>query len=228
MSVSDAQFGGVNDQSAIKYDKFTKQLRVDPLYNDMRYNLTDEHGVSHQETGLWLNVDGGYLKIPQLIVGDPTVYTLHMNNWNAFMESERKHVECAFGILKARFRILKLPIRLHGFKTIDNMFVTCCILHNMCLDVDGGDDGWNLGTSGPDGDFHEGDDGYFSDDESHSFYWSDNVYYDLNSTTDYTFMGSLTSTLGSTRDSMEFIVKRNKLAHHWFYMYRHNMIRWDD
>ena len=44
---------------------------------------------------------------------------------------------------QARFRILKLPIRMHSFEVINKMFITCCV---MCLDVDGGDDGWNLGS----------------------------------------------------------------------------------
>ena len=227
MSVSEAQFGGVNDQSAIKYDRFTQQLRTDPLYKNISYNVYDKNGLIHTEKGVWLNVDGGYLKIPELIVGDPESLSLFMNYWTTFMESERKHVECAFGILKARFRILKLPIRMQNFQTIDDVFVTCCILHNMCLEVDGGDDGWNLGSSTGYGDFIEGPDGQFSDDDNHSFYWSESMYYDLNSTTDYTLMGSLQSTLGSKQDTTDFTKKRNKLAQHWYYMYRQRMIRWD-
>lgn len=227
MSVSDAQFGGVNDQSAIKYDQFTKQLRSDPLYKNLKYIVYDENGVPHEEKGAWLNVDGGYLKIPELLVGDPEILSHFMNYWTSFMESERKHVECAFGILKARFRILKLPIRMHNFKVIHDMFVTCCILHNMCLDVDGGDDEWNLGSVNLKGDFEEGVDGHFSEDENHPFYWSDSLYYDLNPTTDYTCTGSLYSTLGSKQESKDFIIKRNKLAQHWFYMYRQRKIRWD-
>ena len=34
-------------------------------------------------------------------------------------------------ILKGRFRCLKLPIYLHDKPTIDSMFFTCCILHNI-------------------------------------------------------------------------------------------------
>ena len=59
------------------------------------------------------------------------------------------------------------------------MFTVCCILHNMCLDVDGGDEGWNLrgstvtGSYGPSGLtfgwFQEGIDGHFSDDEAEPY-----------------------------------------------------------
>ena len=47
----------------------------------------------------------------------------------------RKDVECAFGILKKRFRCLRLPILLKSLRDVENLFVTCCILHNMLIDV---------------------------------------------------------------------------------------------
>lgn len=53
------------------------------------------------------------------------------------LESVRKDVECFFGILKARFRILKLALAYQSQKTIDNVFFTCCILHNMLHTYDG-------------------------------------------------------------------------------------------
>jgi hypothetical protein len=38
-----------------------------------------------------------------------------------------------FGILKGRFRILKIPLLLQSKEEIDNVFWTCCILHNRIL-----------------------------------------------------------------------------------------------
>lgn len=55
------------------------------------------------------------------------------------LESVRKDVECFFGILKGRFRILKLRIAYHSQEAIDNVFFTCCILHNMLHKFDGMD-----------------------------------------------------------------------------------------
>jgi hypothetical protein len=52
----------------------------------------------------------------------------------------RKDVECTFGILKGRFRILKNGILLQTQQQIDNVFHTCCMLHNILLTVDGLDD----------------------------------------------------------------------------------------
>ena len=52
--------------------------------------------------------------------------------WSSMVESARKE-ECTFGILKGRWRCLKLPILFYDQNEIDNMFFTCCILHNIIL-----------------------------------------------------------------------------------------------
>ena len=56
--------------------------------------------------------------------------------WSEWIESIRKDVECFFGILKARWQFLRNPIEYNIF-TIDDVFKTCCILHNMLLAYDG-------------------------------------------------------------------------------------------
>ena len=48
----------------------------------------------------------------------------------------RKDVECTFGILKGRWHILKAGIRLHGVDAADNVWMTCCALHNWLLEID--------------------------------------------------------------------------------------------
>ena len=58
----------------------------------------------------------------------------------------RKDVECAFGILKGRWRCLKYGIRLRGHKTCDQVWLTCCALHNMLLEVDGLSKQWKNGV----------------------------------------------------------------------------------
>ena len=55
----------------------------------------------------------------------------------------RKDVECTFGILKGRFRVLKNGIRLRGPQATDNIWLTCCALHNFLLEQDGLDDPWD-------------------------------------------------------------------------------------
>ena len=44
-----------------------------------------------------------------------------------------------FGILKQRFLFLENQIQIHNPKVIDDLFVTCCALHNVLLDYDGCD-----------------------------------------------------------------------------------------
>ena len=55
-------------------------------------------------------------------------------------------VECTFGILKGRWRILKTGIRVHNTEASDNIWLTCCALHNMLLDVDGLSNAWKSGA----------------------------------------------------------------------------------
>jgi hypothetical protein len=47
------------------------------------------------------------------------------------------YIECVFGILKKRFVILKAFNRMAKVQNIDDVFVTCCILHNILLEADG-------------------------------------------------------------------------------------------
>ena len=52
-------------------------------------------------------------------------------------------IECDFGILKFRFRILRMPIEFKYASTIESVFLRCCILHNILLVHDGLDSKYN-------------------------------------------------------------------------------------
>eukprot|EP00961_Rhodomonas_salina_P039642 532443-Rhodomonas_salina.1 len=54
------------------------------------------------------------------------------------IEAVLKDIETqrTFGVLKGRFRILKLPVLLHKKDKVDNVFWTCAILHNMIRKFD--------------------------------------------------------------------------------------------
>ena len=56
--------------------------------------------------------------------------------WSARIESVRKGIECTFGILKIRFRILWSKIQFQKQIYVDNCSMCCCILHNMNLHDD--------------------------------------------------------------------------------------------
>ena len=62
--------------------------------------------------------------------------------WSTRLESVRKDVECFFGRLKARFRILHSHILFQHQSKVDNVFVASSILHNMNLVHDELDVAW--------------------------------------------------------------------------------------
>ena len=55
-------------------------------------------------------------------------------------------MECAFGILKGRWRILKTGIRVQGIEAVNKVWLTCCALHNWLLEIDGLDSDWESQT----------------------------------------------------------------------------------
>jgi hypothetical protein len=57
----------------------------------------------------------------------------------------RKDIECTFGILKGRWRIMKSGVRISGVENIDKVWFTCCALHNWLLEIDGSNGGWKGG-----------------------------------------------------------------------------------
>lgn len=57
--------------------------------------------------------------------------------WSKRLDGVHKDTERFFGTLKGRFRILKLPVVYYKREDIDNLFFTCCILHNMLHAYDG-------------------------------------------------------------------------------------------
>jgi DDE superfamily endonuclease len=93
--------------------------------------------------GAWGLCDNGYHRwsCTQAPGKHDLLFTeLRLSPW---IESFRKDVECVFGILKGRFRVLKTGIRLEGANAADDIWHTCCALHNMLLEVDGMDKEWN-------------------------------------------------------------------------------------
>lgn len=103
------------------------------------------------QKGLYLICDGGYHRWTTLIPpykhqteGSPE------GKWSKHVESLRKDVECTFGILKKRFAILKHRSRLHSKELIEDIFRSCCVLHNMNYEFDGFDDGNEIDGSSMD------------------------------------------------------------------------------
>ena len=90
--------------------------------------------------GVWTAVDGGYQKVACFIDPMHNRYGFPEVVFSEWLESVRKDVECAFGILKIRFRFLRGFVVYHDANTIENAFKTAAMLHNMLLEWDGLDE----------------------------------------------------------------------------------------
>lgn len=108
----------------------------DGCYSNISYVLIDKAGNPVTWQGLYLICDGGYHKwrcLQAPVQGDPVLP--RPVRYNQRLLSLRKDVECCFGRLKGRFRILKTPMQFRDYtrRKIDNVFFTCCILHNLLM-----------------------------------------------------------------------------------------------
>ena len=134
-----------------------------------------------------------------------------------------------FGILKERFRCLKLPIYLHDNNVIDNMFFTCCILHNMLSTEDGYDRRWEDGVNwaGQAGNYEEG--------ETPSIFRQNYILsHNATATTDYSLIGfnAVIHNYAITHLDIEEEIEptqetlRRRLIDHFGYCYQKNEINW--
>ena len=65
-----------------------------------------------------------------------TVLTDERREFNRRISRARQCIECAFGILTAKWRCLKTELELSPAK-VDNVVKACCILHNLIIDEEG-------------------------------------------------------------------------------------------
>jgi hypothetical protein len=107
--------------------------------NDLKLLDFDRLGnvISVKYEGVYVIVDNGYLQWSCTV--PPFTITSDMDEirWSKWLESMQKDVECTFGILKGRWRILKSDIRINGVDAVNNIWFTCCALLNWLLEIDG-------------------------------------------------------------------------------------------
>ncbi|CAB4017612.1 Hypothetical predicted protein [Paramuricea clavata] len=80
--------------------------------------------------------DGAYPLLPWLIKPYPNgaILNCSQRRFNKTLSSARSIVERAFGILKARWRILLKRLD-NRFENISEVILSCCILHNFCQEA---------------------------------------------------------------------------------------------
>jgi hypothetical protein len=142
--------GRWNDKTLVLFDHFAVSLNEGRMLQDCAFELYERNSIGEvvkaKYRGAWLIVDNGYLNWSTTIPPIKRTCNRAEIRFSAWLESIRKDVECTFGILKSRFRILKTGIRLHRQEAADKIFLTCCAIHNWLLDVDGLDPDWREGV----------------------------------------------------------------------------------
>lgn len=138
--------GRWNDKTLARYDSFMDTLRRGGFDDKMSFELSDVQGRTKTVKGAYVLVDNGYLEWSTTVPPFKDSSNRSEIRFSQWLESLRKDVECTFGILKSRWRILKTGIRLHNTETADRVWLTCCALHNMLLHVDGLSEGWQTGV----------------------------------------------------------------------------------
>ena len=135
LAIAPIQYGSRNDKHIVRFDPTVSSLKFD-WYKDVEWEYFTLNGESKRSNGLYLLCDGGYLRWQTLIcpyAGDEQFGRRAYFNSN--LESIRKDVECTFGILKKRWRILDYGLPYYRMKMCEKVFTACCMLHNMLLDV---------------------------------------------------------------------------------------------
>lgn len=139
-----------NDKTLVMFDDFVTGLNTGRYLSNFEFELWDHDGNSNEikrkYQGAWLLVDNGYHAWSITVPPFKRTDTRREVRFSAWLESMRKDVGCTFGILKGRWRILKSGIRVHGIETADQIWLTCCALHNWLLAEDGLNQQWETGV----------------------------------------------------------------------------------
>jgi DDE superfamily endonuclease len=146
--------GRWNDKTLIRFDDFMLDLRNGSVNDMIDFELRTGQGITDADggertikmKGAYVIVDNGYLEWSTTVPPIKSTANGAEMRFSEWLESLRKDVECTFGILKGRWRVLKSGIRVHNMEVADNIWLTCCALHNMLLDVDGLSKAWKNGV----------------------------------------------------------------------------------
>ena len=117
-----------NDKTLQLYDELLKGVYDGSVLGDFTFVL-HEYGaygniVDAMYQGPWIMVNNGYLHWLTTVPPFKDAALRMELHWSQWLESMQKDVECTFGIMKGRFRILKTGIHLHGVEVTDKIGMT--------------------------------------------------------------------------------------------------------
>jgi Plant transposon protein len=111
-----------------------------------RYELCNDEGILHTVEVAYNLCDNGYHKWSTMMEPSKHPNGIDDRNWTEMLESLRKDVKCLFGELKQEDSILKYGNRFSDLALTDNIFLTCCAIHNQRKVLAGLNEMWNLDT----------------------------------------------------------------------------------
>ena len=135
LNIEGSHPGARNDKTIVRFDDFVNEV-CHGEYSQVAFELFNSAGETTTHTGLYVLCDGGYHKWRACQSPLPT-QKVWGQRFNSRLESTRKDSEMTFGVLKNRFRILRVASEYHIKGDVDAEFKVCCILHNMLLIDDG-------------------------------------------------------------------------------------------
>jgi hypothetical protein len=135
IGIAPIQYGARSDKHIVRFDP-TVELIKTGWYKDVEWEYFTSQGELKRGKGVYFICDGGYLHWKTLICPFRTDDVSGRRGYfNGNLESIRKDVECTFGILKKRWRILDYGLPYRCMKKCEKIFHVCCMIHNMLLDL---------------------------------------------------------------------------------------------
>jgi hypothetical protein len=133
LGVTSVHFGTRNDQQIVHSDETVTLIKTGQ-YRNVEWVYYDKFGKSQSDHGVNFICNGGCLRWPELVC--PYKHEPVSSRKGIFclkIESVQKDVECVFGILKKRWKILDYGIPFRDIQVVEKAFMVCCLLHNNVL-----------------------------------------------------------------------------------------------